>query len=102
MQQSRIKESLYSHPTKSSGAIKLMLSMAFWCMLMLVGPNAYAQELKTPIGRMENTTIKSVFNEIEKNSDYVLVFNNNIKPEIEKKVTVRTATKKSQSSLMKF
>lgn len=94
MQQSRIKESLYSHPTKSSGAIKLMLSMAFWCMLMLVGPNAYAQELKTPIGRMENTTIKSVFNEIEKNSDYVLVFNNNIKPEIEKKVTVRTATKK--------
>ena len=94
MQHSRIKESLHSHPTKSSGAIKLMLSMAFWCMLMLVGPNAYAQELKTPIGRMENTTIKSVFNEIEKNSDYVLVFNNNIKPEIEKKVTVRTATKK--------
>lgn len=55
-------------------AMKISFVMLFFIVFQLQAATGYAQKTNVPI-RLYNATVESVLNQIEKNSEYVFLYN---------------------------
>lgn len=88
MSQNNVKENI--NPNNLIRLLKIMklsLVIFFTCTFTAIAGNSYSQETMISL-EMKNTSIKNIFKEIEKTSEYIFVFNNDVKKEVEKKASI--------------
>lgn len=69
--------------------VKISVFLILFCAPSVFAEVIYAQKL-LPTLNLDDVTISRVFTEIEKGSDYVFLVTDEIKPQLERKITVRT------------
>ncbi len=92
MHQSYAKEKYNPNLIRVLKIMRLILAMVFTCIFTAIAGNSYSQETKLSL-EMKNTTIREVLHEVERKSEFIFIFNNSVKPSLDKQTSIKSKSK---------